>query len=151
MHIEADGRFRTHPSPILFDELRLGEVYDARCEQTGWELPGFDDSGWQPAAVLPSPKGELRLCRAQPISVECERRPVRITRQGDAFLYDFGVNSAGSFRLRLSRRRGQTVTVRLRECLTNGVFDNSNLGFRGYDFYREWTQTCRYTASGEGQ
>ena len=151
LHIEADGRFRTHPSPILFDELRLGEVYDARCEQTGWELPGFDDSGWQPAAVLPSPKGELRLCRAQPISVECERRPVRITRQGDAFLYDFGINSAGSFRLRLSGRRGQTVTVRLGECLTNGVFDNSNLGFRGYDFYREWTQTCRYTASGEGQ
>ena len=41
---EADTTFKTHPSPILFDEYRFGEEYDARLELEGWNLPGFDDS-----------------------------------------------------------------------------------------------------------
>ena len=45
----ADSRFLTHPSPILFDEYRLGEIYDARQELPGWNLPGFDTTGWTPA------------------------------------------------------------------------------------------------------
>lgn len=150
LRMEADGKFRTHPSPVLFDELRLGEAYDARCELPGWNLPDFDDSGWQTALQLPAPLGELRLCRAQPVRTECERPAVRITRQGNAFLYDFGINSAGSFRLCLRAQKGQTITVRLGERLTDGVFDQSNLMFPKYDFYREWTQKCVYTAKGEG-
>ena len=35
--------------PILRNSVYLGEVYDARREQPGWDRPGFDDSGWEPA------------------------------------------------------------------------------------------------------
>lgn len=43
----ADEQFRTHPSPIRFDEYRLGEIYDAAAELPGWNLPGADASGWE--------------------------------------------------------------------------------------------------------
>ncbi len=36
--------------PILFNNIYLGEVYDANLEQDGWSETGFDDVGW-PTAV----------------------------------------------------------------------------------------------------
>lgn len=38
---EADERFRTAPSPILFDDLRAGEDYDARLYEKNWAQPIF--------------------------------------------------------------------------------------------------------------
>ena len=52
---DADGQFLTHPSPILFDEYRMGEIYDAGLEIPGWSLPGFDASGWTPALPADPP------------------------------------------------------------------------------------------------
>ena len=46
---EADESFKTHPSPILFDDMREGEHYDARAEIEGWADIGFDDSAWDNA------------------------------------------------------------------------------------------------------
>ncbi len=37
---------RSGDGPILRNSVYLGEVYDARKEQPGWDRPGFDDSGW---------------------------------------------------------------------------------------------------------
>ena len=150
LYFEADEEFSTHDSPIRFDELRLGEAYDAACEMPGWNLPDFDDSAWSPAVRLEAPGGELRPCLAEPIRIRCERKPVSVTREGDAFLYDFGINSAGSFRLRLNARAGQTVTLHFGECLKDGRFDNSNLKFSQCTLYEKWTQKCIYTAKGEG-
>ncbi|HAH86248.1 MAG TPA: hypothetical protein DCL60_02640, partial [Armatimonadetes bacterium] len=49
--IISDGGWRTSTGPIVFDALRNGETYDARLEKTGWLLPGYDDSSWDPALV----------------------------------------------------------------------------------------------------
>ena len=51
MRIEGDSQFRCAPSPIVYDDLRAGEWYDARREIPGWCLPGFDDSAWQRAPI----------------------------------------------------------------------------------------------------
>lgn len=40
--IEADEKMLCHPSPIYFDDLRMGEKYDARREIPNWNLPGCD-------------------------------------------------------------------------------------------------------------
>ena len=40
--IEADSYVLCHPSPIYFDDLRMGEKYDARKEIPNWNLSGCD-------------------------------------------------------------------------------------------------------------
>ena len=148
--LSSDEGFRTHPSPITFDDFRLGEFYDARLELTGWSEPDFDDSDWQKAIATKSPRGELVPCSAQPIGVIEERKPVRITPHGDGFLYDFGINSAGVCRLSVKGEAGQIIELHHGEILKDGHFCNDNLRFY-YDYstyYDQYNQVARLTCSG---
>ena len=147
----ADDRFRTHPSPVVFDDMRIGETYDARLEIDGWDLPGFDDSDWTPALPAETPRGELRLATAEPIRVMREIKPVSITKQGDAYLYDFGVNTAGLCRLKIRGEQGQALTMWHGEELVDGLFNNDRIRFstNKYPFYKEYNQTERYTLRGD--
>ena len=148
--ISADESFRTHPSPITFDDLRLGESYDARLELDGWSMPNFDDSDWSPAILAKAPKGVMKECTAEPIDVIKELVPVSITREGDAFLYDFGINSAGVSQLHIKGKSGQTLTLWHGETLVDGKFHNDNIRFfYDYcDYYEKYNQTLRYTCRG---
>lgn len=64
--IESDPQFTTAPSPILMDDYRWGEWYDARKESEGWCLPGYDDTAWSPAQMAPTPAGEPIFCGCEP-------------------------------------------------------------------------------------
>ena len=75
LSFEASDGFVTAPGPIFFNDLRCGCFYDARKEIAGWNLPGFDASGWTPALDAQTPKGEARLCDAEPIKITREIRP----------------------------------------------------------------------------
>ncbi len=151
--LEADESFKTSPSPILMDDLRLGEIYDARNEQRGWCEADFDDSAWQNATKAETPRGELVRCEAEPIVVTNEISPVSVTKQGDAYLYDFGINTAGVCRLRIRAERGQRITLWHGEILKDGKFYNDNIRFslEKHPFYAEYNQTLRYIASGCGE
>ncbi|CAK5273319.1 unnamed protein product [Mycena citricolor] len=50
--IVTDGSWTTAGGPILYDDTRHGELYDAREEKAGWNRPGFVADGWRPAAVV---------------------------------------------------------------------------------------------------
>lgn len=127
--IVSDESFRTAPSPILFDDYRFGEWYDAGREIPGWAQPGFDDSGWTPALPAPTPTGESRFCEAEPIVVTEELRPVSITREGNGYRYDFGQNTAGVCRLTIRGKAGQRVELLHGEVLRDGVLDVRNAWF----------------------
>ncbi len=148
----ADGQFLTHPSPILFDEYRLGEIYDARKESAGWNLPGFDDSDWSPALPADAPKGELCECLAEPIRCNETLAPVSVTPCDGGYLYDFGKNTAGTCRLHLTDATpGQTVVVKFCERLKDGKFDQSNLynqPAEKYPFYYTDFARTEYRARG---
>lgn len=148
--IEADGEFLCHPSPVLFDDLRMGEVYDAGREIPGWNLPGFDASGWSFALPAETPRGELMRCTAEPIVTLREVKPVKIFREGDAFIYDFGTNSAGLCKLKIKGERGQTVTMWHSELIRDGRFYNDNIRFygSGREAYEVWNQTDKFICSG---
>ncbi|MDR1892148.1 MAG: family 78 glycoside hydrolase catalytic domain, partial [Oscillospiraceae bacterium] len=138
--VESDESFKTSPSPILFDDLRCGEYYDARKEQKGWNEAGFDDSGWKNAEKAPLPRGEQRLCQAEPIAVSQTLTPVCVTRQGDGWLYDFGVNSAGVCELNLCGKPGQEISLEHGEHLINGELNLRNIqcvpdGYMQKDIY----------------
>ena len=109
--MESDESFRTAPSGITFDDYRFGEYYDARLENPDLFHVGFDDSSWKFAIPAPMPRGEARICEAEPIVVTQELKPVSITPEGDGFRYDFGVNAAGVCRLNITGKPGQQIDL----------------------------------------
>lgn len=151
--IEADETFVCAPSPIYYDDLRVGEFYDARSEIPGWNLPEFDDSAWTPAIPAETPRGECRICRAEPIVVTGELSPVSIRKAAigkhphfrpdlpviepegveaspEGYLYDFGINAAGLCRLKIRGSAGQKIVLQFGEALD----ENGNLDLRGMSF-----------------
>lgn len=149
--LEADEQFLTHPSPIFEDDLRLGEQYDARKELPGWNLPGYDTSGWTPAIPMPSPKGEKRLCQARPIRVWKELTPVKVWEEDGAYIYDFGENLSGLPRLCVDGQPGQEIRMVFGEKLVDGKFHWENLSFLRPEFMhlRRFWQEDVYICKGE--
>ena len=145
--VESDERFVTAPSPVLFDDYRFGEHYDARLELPGWNAPGFDDSGWQPALPAPMPRGEARLCEAEPIVVTDELKPVSILPEGDGYRYDFGKNCAGVCRLTIRGRAGQRVELLHGEYLEDGKLTVRNIWFGDNPLVHRDVYICK----GEGE
>lgn len=150
---EADEQFVCAPSPIYYDDLRVGEFYDARKEIDGWNLSDFDDSKWSPAIAAETPRGECRLCAAEPIVITHALKPVSIRRahmgvepdfrdtlpvieplgveaQTEGWLYDFGVNAAGNIKLKIRGCKGQKVVIQFAEELDA----DGNLDLRGMNF-----------------
>ena len=150
--LEADETFKAHPSPIIFDELRMGEHYDANMEISGWNEPEFDDSAWENAHFAPAPKGELIRCKAEPIKVIGELKPLCIVKEDEGYRYDFGENNAGVCTLKIKAQKGQRVEFFHGEALTAGRFDNYSTIFDRKDapFYPEYSQKDIYIAKGEG-
>lgn len=146
-NIDTTEGFVTASSPIRFDDLRFGEIYDAREEIPGWNQPGFDDSNWVPALQAPHPGGECRLCEAEPIGFFREIHPVEIVKEPDGYRYDFGVNTAGLFRLSIQGTAGQEIELECGELLQDGHFSHQNIRFN--DDYQ--IQIDRYICKGNGR
>ncbi|MGI5959762.1 MAG: family 78 glycoside hydrolase catalytic domain [Massiliimalia sp.] len=149
---EADSSFKTHDSPVIFNDLRMGETYDARLEIPGWCEPGFDDRDWEDALPATAPRGELRLCEAEPIVSSQELRAVSIIPYQEGYLYDFGINTAGRIRLCVTGTPGQEIVLEHGEWYHDGILDRSNINFadRG-DPRAEMVQRSRYVCRGEGE
>ena len=146
--LTADTAFKTHPSPILFDSLRCGVIYDARLEIEGWCEPGFDDSEWANCVIAEMPRGKAKICECEPIVVSKELKPVSVTKHMDGYLYDFGVNYAGVTRIKIKGERGQTITVDHGDWLHRGLFSTENYN----RFYPEgYSQKTVYTLKGGGE
>lgn len=168
--IVSDETFRTAPSPIYFDDLRAGEFYDARREIPGWNEPGFDDSGWRPAILTETPRGEARLNTAEPIVISRSLAPVwfrpgKLARpancrstlkvypipndeaQTEGWLYDFGENAAGLCRLKIHGKPGQKVILQFSERLYHDGLDLHYMSFLPNGFDHRDIYICK----GEGE
>lgn len=125
--IYSDESFKTHPSPILSDDYRFYEVYDARQEIDGWCKAGFDDSEWDNMLSAEAPKGKIKLCEAPPIVIEKELSPISITKDGDGYIYDFGECNAGLCRLTICGNESREITLTHGELLKDGTLYLDNL------------------------
>lgn len=146
--LESDESFRVCDSPILFDDYRCGEVYDARLENEGFLCAGFDDGALGHAMRVASPRGEKRLCTADPVQVYKELKPVSVSRQGEGWRYDFGENGAGICRLNIDAAPGQRITLRYGEWLKDGELCLDNIRFPQQselqkDFVQKSVYICR--------
>lgn len=151
--ITADESVKVHPSPILMDDLRLGEYYDAGLEIEGWNLAEFDDSLWKNAITAETPKGDMKLCTAEPIRKYNERKPERIIKNKNGYIYDFGVNSSGLCKLKIEAKSNQKITMRHAEVLDENMeLDRHGITF-WMDYAKEFSENNQidvYTAKGEG-
>jgi alpha-L-rhamnosidase len=98
--IVSDESWKAAQSPILMDMVYYGEHYDARKEQPGWNLPGFDDSAWQKATIRKAPEGKLAAHTANPDKVMERLQPIKIEKlENGNYKVDFGVEVSGWVRL----------------------------------------------------
>lgn len=144
--IEPSEKTKTHPSPIIFDDLRHGEYYDARLEIDNFDSVGFDDSSWNNSIVAEMPLGEQRLCKADAIT-EVERiNPVSVKKYEDGFIYDFGVGFAGLCELKIrDSNKGQKITTKYFELMLDDKPYFDNVRFMNDDrtaFYQENVYYC---------
>lgn len=111
--ILTDASWKAGDGPILMNSVYLGELYDARLEQKGWNEPGFNDRKWSKAKVLAGPKGQLIARYIPPVRATKILKPVKVTelKQG-VYLFDFGQNFAGVPRLKVKGPAGTRVTLR---------------------------------------
>ena len=49
--VNTDTTWQTGPSPILKNNIYLGETYDARLETPGWATASFNASAWASAFI----------------------------------------------------------------------------------------------------
>ncbi len=102
--------------PILYADLKDGEVYDAR------RVPSYGGHAQKtdyPVIPTASPAGMI---------LEHERFPAKLLiSPSGAKLLDFGQNLAGYVRFAVKGREGQTIRLRLTEVLDHGEFTDITL------------------------
>ncbi|WP_460764850.1 alpha-L-rhamnosidase [Niabella terrae] len=109
--IVTDSSWKTAPSPIWFSSIFGGEDYDARAEQTGWDQPGFDDSGWKSALETTGPP--LLQSQIQEALIIAQRFAPRQQRPlaDGSWVFDLGQNFSGIPAIEVSGRRGDTIRI----------------------------------------
>ncbi|MEG1586026.1 MAG: family 78 glycoside hydrolase catalytic domain [Bacteroidales bacterium] len=164
--ILSDAGWKYSLNEMTFNCLYGGENFDARLEQKGWNLPGFDDSAWKPVVVQDAPKGELTPQVAPPVKV-MERYGIKTSARLDsidvttkdavtrkkttrrlpadslnAYVFDMGQNMAGVPEIVLKGRKGDKVRIWVGESLgEDGAVSQKQTG--GAHYYD-------YTLKGEG-
>ena len=141
--VATDDQWRFTTGPILENDLLMGEAYDARRELGDWSMPGYADVDWRPMTVAAGPGMVIERSPGPPV-----RRHETLTGtllQGAPDVtwmplrrrFDFGQNFAGRARIRVSGRRGITLTLRHAEVLkADGSLYTENLRTaRATDYY----------------
>ncbi|MEM1990882.1 MAG: family 78 glycoside hydrolase catalytic domain, partial [Candidatus Bathyarchaeia archaeon] len=137
--IVTDEDWKVSKGPIVDDDIYDGEVYDARLEKDGWDLPGYNDSSWENARVV-EPPGGVMVSQATfpPIRVVKTLQPVSISNPNpNVYVVDFGQNFTGWVRLTVSGPRGTEVKLRYAELLNpDGTINTApNRGAKATDVY----------------
>jgi len=145
--IKSDNSWRLTEGPIIFNSIRSGEIYDARQEKDGWNLPGYDDSKWRQVTVVDPPGGKLVSQLIPPIQATDLITPVSLTEPiKGVYVFDMGVNMSGWVNFKIKGNYGDTIVL----------FYNEQLNPDGtvlYGPHAWWTygkfQTDRYICSGK--
>jgi len=128
--IGTDDSWTTAPGPFTAADLIDGESYDARAENPGWKLAGYDDATWSPAVVEPATSTAVLAPQPdEPVRVTGHQHVLKRTEPTPgAFVYDLGQNMVGVVHVRLQGVAGQKVTLRYGEMLNpDGSLYTANL------------------------
>ena len=112
----TDKDWKCAQSPILYNGIHSGEIYDARLEQKGWNEPGFDDSKWPNAISVRLPTGKLKGQVSPPDRITEVIHPVSMTlRSKGVYRFDMGRQFSGWARLKISGPKGTSINMKFTE------------------------------------
>jgi alpha-L-rhamnosidase len=96
------------------DMVYYGEHYDARLEQEGWCMNGFDDSKWEGAHLRKAPEGKLKAHMAHPDRVMEVLDPVKIEKLSEGkYRVDFGQEISGWIHLKnIKGESGRKINIK---------------------------------------
>ncbi len=124
--IISDESWKTSVSPIIYNGLHTGEIYDARLVQKGWNEAGFDDSKWQKAELVRPPTGKLVSQVSPPDRVTRTITPASVKEHGKGvYRFDMGEMISGWARLKIEGKKGTKLQLRFIEELGPG-YDQSD-------------------------
>ena len=126
----TDDSWTSAPSPVIASDLLMGESYDARLEQDGWNTAAFTPSGWSDVVVADDGGTETLVPQVDPpVRVTQEVVPLSVTEPtAGRYVFDLGQNMVGKVRLQISGVAGQTVTLRHAEVVhADGTIAPENL------------------------
>ncbi len=107
----TDDSWKTCGGPLIYDDTRHGELYDARLEQKGWNSALFNDNNWKNAAIVQW-NAPLESQMIPPVRCFEPIAPLRTFDKGSGItLYDIGKNIAGWARVTVHGRAGDRVLV----------------------------------------
>jgi alpha-L-rhamnosidase len=145
MVVTSDREWTCSTGPIRSADLYMGETYDARLVQTGWDTAAFDDGTWSQVETLEPPSTTLVGLVGPPVRRIEELRPIAI--QGGPKghpIVDMGQNMVGRVRIRVSGPAGTVIKLRHAEVPdTDGGLYVENL--------RHAKQEDTYVLAGNGQ
>ncbi|WP_026485767.1 family 78 glycoside hydrolase catalytic domain [Caldanaerobius polysaccharolyticus] len=127
--VVTDETWKASDSPILYSEIYHGEIYDARLEQPGWNMPGFDDSNWHSVEVVEYDMSTLTPQDGLPVRRQEMIKPISMfmTPKGERVI-DFGQNIAGWVKFTVKGNPGDKVVLKHAEVLdAAGNFYTENL------------------------
>lgn len=124
--VATDASWQLRMGPTWFatnkdNAIFAGETYDARQEPLGWDRPGFDASGWQPADALPAPGGALVAPAVEPVTVAETVPPTGGVAQPKpgTYVLDMGRTLTGWVRLSAAGEPGRKVSIQYGEKLNS--------------------------------
>jgi alpha-L-rhamnosidase len=124
--------------PIREADFLMGETYDARLAQNGWDEAGFEDGKWNKVVTGTDLHPVVQHHPGPPVRICGEFKPKKITEpKKGVYVLDLGQNFAGIVRLTVSGEPGQTIALRFAERLNpDGTIYTTNLrGARATDTY----------------
>jgi len=114
--IVSDTSWKVFPGPTYFNNIYVGDFYDARLEQEGWDNIDFDDSAWGNPHIMDGPGGKLVSQKLPPIKRIKSLKPVGILKpKPGVYVYDMGQNFAGWAKLKVDAKQGTEITLRFAE------------------------------------
>ncbi len=116
-HIVSNTTWKTSGSPIIANSIYDGEIFDARKEKPGWNLPGYNDRNWNNAVKVNVPKGRILSPQLMPpIRVVKTLYPISMSEPVKGiYVFDFGQNLTGWAELFVNGGEGQKVIMKTAE------------------------------------
>ena len=143
--IASDNSWKANLGAIQEADILMGETYDARLDNAGWDTPGYDAGSWKTPKLYPYPSGKLQTSPSTLIK-ERERLSAKsITEpKPDTYVFDLGKNFAGIAELKVEGPAGTIVQLKFGEILNaDGTVMIENL--------RLARATDTYILKGEGE
>ncbi len=141
----SDKSFKVSAGAIVFNAMRVGEIYDARKE-TDWNKCEFDASDWISPDIVRPPGGTLEPSDNLPIRIiDTIEVKDSWSLSEKTTVYDFGQNMSGFIYMKGEGKPGSEIVFEYAEILgENGDIDTKAIS--KYVLYPEF-QTDKYIFS----